>query len=366
MNKCPLCNNICLETIYQANDIPIFQNKVYESQESAKNSLTENIELVQCISCGFIFNKTFNSDKLNYDEDYHNEQTNSEYYKNYLMSILKIIDAQNPKKIIEIGCGKGYFLELLRGKKYDAIGFDPAYEGKNNYIIKDYFSEKYQFIKSDLIILRHTLEHIENPLDFLHMIAKANNHEGSIYIEVPLFDWIIKNNAFWDIYYEHCNYFNFKSLSSIFKVYKRDILFNEQYFYVLAGLKNLKKNANGKKNAFKKYSNLFKNSIEKYNKYINNNKNIIIWGAAAKGSTFANLLDRNKKQIKYFVDMNPKKQNKFIATSGHKIYSPEHIKKDKNIGLILVMNKNYMDEIIKYVNDDKIKIVAVEEINDNK
>lgn len=79
------------------------------------------------------------------------------------------------KKIIEIGCGKGYFLEMLRKNGFDVTGFDPAYEGDNPYIVKDYYSDQYSHLNADLIILRHTLEHIDDPLKFLHSIATAVN-----------------------------------------------------------------------------------------------------------------------------------------------------------------------------------------------
>ena len=48
-----------------------------------------------------------------------------------------------------------------------------------------------------------------------------------------------------------------------------------------------------------------------------------VWGAGAKGSTFLNLLDTERKAVKYVIDINPAKQNKFIAGTGHPIYSPE-------------------------------------------
>ncbi len=82
---------------------------------------------------------------------------------------------------------------------------------------------------------------------------------------------------------------------------------------------------------------------------------IIIWGAGAKGSTFLNLLDPDRKIIKYVIDINPAKQNKFIAHTAHPIYSPDNIKENK-IKRILVMNENYKNEIEKSVDNKNIVI----------
>ena len=90
------------------------------------------------------------------------------------------------KKIIEIGCGKGYFMNMLLDKGEDIIGFVPTYEGKSDKVIKDFFSNKYSNVGAETIIL-HTLEHIYKPFEFIKTVAKANNYKGHIYIEVPTF-----------------------------------------------------------------------------------------------------------------------------------------------------------------------------------
>ncbi len=43
------------------------------------------------------------------------------------------------KSLIEVGCGKGYFLEYLHQAGFDITGIDPAYEGDNPKVIKARF-----------------------------------------------------------------------------------------------------------------------------------------------------------------------------------------------------------------------------------
>ena len=89
--------------------------------------------------------------------------------------------------LVEVGCGKGYFLEMLLAKGFKVTGFDPTYEGANLNVKRQYF-EPGAVEQANGLILRHVLEHIENPVSFLALLKEANGGIGKIYIEVPCFD----------------------------------------------------------------------------------------------------------------------------------------------------------------------------------
>jgi len=346
--KCRLCQNDNLSTIYKVPDIPIFQNKVYATVSEAQNIMTGNVKLVVCLKCGFIFNSAFDKKVMSYDAQYQNEQAHSPYFQRYLGELIELFAEKRFQelKIIEIGCGKGYFLEMLRVKGFDVIGFDPAYEGNSPHIVKDYYSDQYSQLNADLIVLRHTLEHIDDPLKFLHNIARDVNYNAKIFIEVPSFEWILEKRAFWDIFYEHCNYFTLESSSCLFQESEQGLLFNGQYMYLVADLKNLRKQA-VPSNTISSDFNASK-MLELYHSYrdfIKNNPRVLVWGAGAKGATFVNLTDPNKEYISCLVDINPKKQGRYIAKTGHSIISPAQLSDLEGERDILVMNDNYYQEI---------------------
>lgn len=197
-SNCTLCGGHDTEHLMTQESIPIFQNKIFPKSREALSSQKVNVHLSQCKNCGFIYNSIFDPSLMNYDENYQNEQANSKVFQEHLNTVLeKVLSIKGIEgKVVEVGCGKGHFLELLRSKNIDCIGFDPTYEGDKEYVVKEYFSEKFSDINADVIILRHTLEHIHFPLEFIQQIAKANNYRGSIFIEVPTFQWIYENNAF--------------------------------------------------------------------------------------------------------------------------------------------------------------------------
>lgn len=128
---------------------------------------------------------------------------------------------------------------------YTVHGYDPAYEGTDPRIVKEYYSRdtvaQQSFGKADLIILRHVLEHISHPLPFLLSIAEANDYQGLLYIEVPDFRWIVAKNAFYDVFFEHCNYFTLPALRCLFSdVLDAGTFFGDQYCYVIARLDSLR------------------------------------------------------------------------------------------------------------------------------
>lgn len=332
-----------LINIYNQTEVPIFQNKVFPTKEDAKSSKSLPVNLYQNKISGFIFNKTFDSSKMNYDAHYQNEQAHSNYFNEHLNYVLDLLKSFNitDKKIVEIGCGKGYFFEKMEKANFNCIGFDPTYEGVHPKIIKEYFTEDSN-ITCDVIILRHTLEHIEQPFSFIHQIAKANKYRGHIFVEVPTFEWIINKKAFWDIFYEHCNYFTESSLSAMFKDSITGSFFNGQYIYLWADLALIKNKID--QQPITKFENTFKSTLTYWQNFLSKNKNIAVWGAGAKGSTFLNLLDKSATFVKCVIDINSVKQNKFLGGTAHRIISPTDIIHE-NIDHIIVMNENYINEI---------------------
>ena len=358
--KCWLCRNDSFSTIYMIQDIPVFQNKVYKTRSEALNVKTGDVRLVMCLNCGFIFNADFDVKVMNYDVSYQNEQAHSLYFRTYLKELMELFTEKDfhKLKIIEIGCGKGYFLEMLRKNGFDVNGFDPSYEGSNPYIVKDYYSEKHSNYKADLIVLRHTLEHIEDPFTFLHRIAKATSSRAKIFIEVPSFEWIFEKRAFWDIFYEHCNYFTLESMAGLFEKSQQGLLFNNQYMYLVADLNSLREQVvpiNTVRFNFEAFKMI--NLLKFYKEFVQSHPGLLVWGAGAKGATFVNLVDPKREYISYLVDINPEKQERYVAKTGHSIISPKHIYdiKGKKI-YILIMNDNYYKEIQNEINETRFKL----------
>jgi hypothetical protein len=346
-----------LATVFKQTNVPVFQNKVYPSYEMAIMAEKGEVDLVQSLISGFVFNNSFKPHIMNYDVHYQNEQANSEVFKKHLLFVLELLKSLGieNKKVVEVGCGKGIFFDMMLNEGIDCWGFDPTYEGSNERIKKEYFDESQKGIAADVIIMRHTLEHITNPFSFLHTIAKANDYKGFLFVEVPTFDWIVNKKAFWDIFYEHCNYFTEQSLGSMFNDAITGNFFGGQYIYLWADLSKIRNTIPGDLKFTRFDTSAFNKKLAEYKAMLIDTGSFAVWGAGAKGSTFLNLLDQEKKAVQYVIDINPAKQNKFVAGTGHPIYSPDVLKRQP-VENILIMNENYTDEIKKQITQYNISV----------
>ena len=69
-----------------------------------------------------------------------------------------------------------------------------------------------------------------------------------------------------------------------------------------------------------------------------------VLGAGAKGVTLLNLVDPSGARVDCVVDVNPKKQGRFLAGTGQAIVAPAALA-ERGVRHVLVLNPNYTDEI---------------------
>ena len=306
----------------------------------------------------FVENEAFDGSLIDYSENYENSQAHSVKFQTHMKSVLALLkqQAKQGALIVEVGCGKGDFVEMVQADGFFKIqGYDASYEGNNTAIEKRYLNEDDR-IKADLVVLRHVLEHVPNPYTFLSML-KAVFGNTKIYIEVPNYDWIVANKTFFDITYEHVNYFSQMSLKRLFGVsaITHGLLFDEQYQYVIADLASLNSDFNELYNSqnweYISFNELFPNlqaDIERLEKAAQG-RSVYVWGAATKGCLFlAHCKNSNRliDQVQYAIDQNPQKSGKFLPGSLVQIKSKyEFFETVQGEALLIVSNPAYKEEI---------------------
>ncbi len=72
-------------------------------------------------------------------------------------------------------------------------------------------------------------------------------------------------------------------------------------------------------------------------------RTVVVWGAGSKGVTFLNALGANDL-IRYVVDLNPRKQGRFIAGTGQEIVPPEFLQGGA-VDCVILMNPIYEKEV---------------------
>jgi SAM-dependent methyltransferase len=328
-------------------NVPVYQNKMFETKVAAQACPRGDVVLVQDAPTGLVSNIAFDPGKLEYDESYQNEQGYSSAFQGHLLEVMSILDRNfRSMKILEIGCGKGAFLDQLRHEGYDARGVDPAYEGDADYIIRAPF-EPGLGVRGDAIVMRHVLEHIPRPLAFLDTIRQANGGQGAIYIEVPCLDWILRKRAWFDVFYEHVNYFRREDFDRMFgAVRESGHLFGGQYLYAVAELDSLRDSARAGSGQRVAMPEGFFADIERCLVESAGSPQRVVWGGGAKGVMFSHHAVARGLALDFAIDINPAKQGKFLAGTGLPVLAPRDGLARLGRGAdIFVMNSNYLDEI---------------------
>src|SRR4029077_13138324 len=198
-----------------------------EDRARALDFPTGDIALAVCSGCGFIFNAAWDPERTIYSDQYEETQGFSPTFNAFNRAIAEELISSydiRGKTVLEIGCGKGEFLSMickLGGNR--GIGYDPSFVPARQHsdqdirFVRKFFPGNTKEIAPDLLCCKMTLEHIGQTHRFLSSVRSvANRKDSVIFFQVPDVGRILKEGAFWDVYYEHCSYFSAISLNRLF------------------------------------------------------------------------------------------------------------------------------------------------------
>ena len=360
LSPCPVCKGARLTRILRRDRLPVLQNVTYPTRELAIASPTAPFELAGCIACGFMFNACFDPGLFAYDVEYDNHVESrvfDSYYRELAQLLIDEFDLANGGTVYDIGCGRGTFLRVLcdLAPKITGIGIDPScdpIETGNLKLIRGTFSDDVIRDDAKLVMLRHVLEHIARPLDFVKELRRAVRR-APLFVEVPEASWIFANNAFWDFCYEHCNYFVPGSLRSVlerggFELVRQQVSFGEQYQWAICrpGREESQGSSGGSVALAQSYGARESSFLERTTAGLEEAARrgaCLIWGMATKGVVLATLI--REGLIAGGVDSNVRKQGRYAPGSGIEIHSPQWLAQLDGSATVFVMNPNYLEEM---------------------
>ncbi|HUG68353.1 MAG TPA: hypothetical protein VMM76_11410, partial [Pirellulaceae bacterium] len=128
--RCPLCGSSSLTDFFEVPALPVFVCVLYDTPEEARQAPMGRIHLSYCADCGFVFNRAFEPEKVRFQPGYDASLVHSNVFREYMGLVAKRLieryDLQG-RNIIEVGCGEGYFLQLLANLGGNhGVGFDPT------------------------------------------------------------------------------------------------------------------------------------------------------------------------------------------------------------------------------------------------
>ena len=375
-DNCPVCNCCEKEVLDLRSQIPTLQNITFKTLEEALSFSTGDLSMCQCRECGFVWNSLFDESLINYNADYDNDVSGSEYYNQHLKNmadkVLTSVPEGQPIHYVEIGCGQADFLKLVversNGRVLTATGFDPSFSSAEELdsrvtIHKSFFDKTCLPLvpeQVNVVCSRHTIEHVKDVRHFLECISSLmTSPNRKLIIETPDAEWILNNVAFQDFFYEHCSLFTASSTQRLLSDYNLEgqisNVYDGQYLWVEAvskwsGVKDDLPCRNFDSSLGAEYIKRTTELVSQWSEYIEKQSAkgpVAIWGAASKGVTFSLLfLEKSRPMIDYAIDLNVEKQNRYLPKTGVMVISPEEAA-NKNIKTVIVMNPNYQAEILK-------------------
>ncbi len=372
--SCPNCLVGSQEIFFSQNSVPVNSCILLATEYDAKNYPRGKIELAFCSDCGFISNVAFDPALIEYSSRYEETQAFSPTFNSFHEALAdRMVNKYKltSKEIIEIGCGKGEFLNLIcKLGDNKGIGFDPGYQEDRQGMdvvddvsfIKDFYSQKYANYQGDFVCCKMTLEHIPKTSEFLDQVGHSIDADRGtvVFFQVPDALRILSDCAYEDIYYEHCSYFYSGSLERLFLDKGLDILsldseYDGQYLTIEAKATSKQvsrpigdeRQLQVVRDYVASFSERHLNKVKKWQAVLDENfedgKKVVLWGSGSKGVSFLSSL-RGSDRIEYVVDINPFRQDHFMSGSGQRIVSPDYLE-EYQPDLVIVMNQIYVDEI---------------------
>lgn len=207
-----------------------------------------NFSIIDCVNCGYIH--TWPRPSKKFLENYYINYYYKKIKKNYKIEQLKYLNwwdnifekrlnyfkkfLPNKKiKILDIGCGTGYFLNQAHRMGFEVSGIEPSKyilnqnvnrQVKNNCIIGSYEDIGKFNNKFDVIYTHGVLEHLRDPYHFLKKVSKHMSKNSLIFSSVANdfnpFQYVAmseQKDPWWITPPDHLNYFNKDSFNLFLK-----------------------------------------------------------------------------------------------------------------------------------------------------
>ena len=367
--SCPCCGMRGEDIFYAVDGAPVHDVRLTFDRSEALTMPTGAIRLVTCARCGFIWNAAFDIGLLDYGVAYESTQAFSPTFTKFHRNLAEELVARYQlfgKTVLEIGCGQGEFLSLLcEIGNNKGVGVDPAYVGPlehgNLRFVRELYSER-SAAPADFICCKMTLEHIPDAGEFVRTVRRAAGDDRGrvIFFQIPDVKRILAERGFWDVYYEHCSYFSAGSLARLFRASGFEVMdlwrgYDDQYLMVEARPGSgagaaplmIEETPEELAAAVAVFAARVRHDQECWRGWLKRahaaGRRVVLWGGGSKAVAFLTTLGI-REEIRYAVDVNPRKAGSFTAGTGQEVVMPEFLRGYRP-DAVVVMNPIYFGEI---------------------
>ena len=354
--------------------VPTHPNVLLPTAAEAVAVPRADVALSLCRGCGLIWNTRFDPRVLTYDAEYENSLHFSAEFNRYADELVDQLIARHDLAgghVAELGSGKGEFLaQLCERADCSGVGFDPSYDGESDgradgrvRFVRELLGADSRLGPVTLVVTRHVLEHLEDPVGVLGVVRRSlADREATLYVEVPAAEYLLREDAVWDVIYPHVTCFSAAALGETlvragFHPLRHGYSFGGQYLWMEASTQPPASASPPPRaapeeldvDAFSARLAEKKEFWDERLKRLVAEGPVALWGAGAKGATFLNVV-AGGEAIDSVVDVNPRKAGRHVPGTGQRVISPSSLA-ERDPRAVVVMNPVYAGEIEQSLRD---------------
>jgi len=284
--------------------------------------------------------------------------------------------------VMEIASNDGYLLQYVKTRNIPCIGIEPtagtatAARERGIETLEHFFGERFaqDFAetrrKADLVVANNVLAHVPELNDFVAGLSTVLAPQGVITVESPHLLQLVAQRQFDTVYHEHFSYYSFHTVQRIFASHGLRIWDVEElpthggslrlwvchtdaeYHETPAITALLAKEAAAGMLAMDYYHGFQPMADGTKNAFLaflldckRNGKQIVGYGAAAKGNTLLNYAGVRPDLLNYVVDASPHKQGHYLPGSHIPVVAETRIRETRP-DFVVILPWNLREEIM--------------------
>ena len=336
------------------------------------------LRFVRCVDCGHIFNAAFDYEKVPYFNKPNLMFNRGQLWSGFVENAIEVLQGKIPTDptVVEIGHGDGGFLRSIARKTSRGrfVGFDPYGIGDEDEFVtfrKSMFEPELHLpeLRPDLIITRHVLEHMANPLGFLqkiHFVSGMLDIQPVIYIEVPCVDRLLETSRTVDLYYEHSSQFTSKSFVRMLECsggkvefvkhgYHGEIIYATLRMIGDSGHLEVVRTAKKYRAETEHSRNIIQSQLRDL---CDSGKRIAVWGGTGKSAAFMNRYGLDAIRFPVVVDSDMDKVGTYVPGTGQEIQFRDLLK-TKEVDIIIVPAQWRAADILGEIEQQEIVVETI-------
>jgi SAM-dependent methyltransferase len=349
---CRLCRAAALAPVFTLENAPHDVSYLLTA-EQAERDRPLRLDVWRCAECGHV--QLADDPEPTYYDDYLMTVSHSPQMRAYQRAQAEGFATRfglTGRRVVEVGCGDGNYLSILRDLGVDAIGNEPSARFREaaaelgHDVLPGYVSADQPVAGGpyDAFVTRQVFEHVPDPNDFLQGVRASLTDEGVGLVEVPSLEQALEHHRFFDFFPDHVNYWSVSTLGRSlerngFLVLEITRGMNGEYLQALvrvdAGrdLRALRASIDATREAL----------TGLLDRCAAEGRRVAAWGSGAKGLT--SLAETGAQGLLYVIDSDPHKQGRLTPATHLQVVAPEHLHEDP-VDVILLTALAYRDEIV--------------------